>query len=91
LPRQTAPICAGQQECADLAVLREDPVGLAQAGRGTDLRGLLAAARREQRELALPLQVDEFSVEIARDDHQLIEPAQRFGGQIAAVAILGCR
>ena len=70
---------AAQQECADLAVLGEQPIRLAQARRRADLRGLLAAAGREQRQLALALQVDEFAVEVARDDHQLVEPAQRFG------------
>ena len=82
---------AAQQERADLAVLGEQPVGLAQARRRPDLRGLLAAARREQREFALALQVDELAVDVARDDHQVVEPAQRFGWQIAAVAVLGCR
>ena len=52
-----------QQERADLAILRKQPVGLAQARGRTDLRGLLPAAGGEQRELALSLQVDEFRVE----------------------------
>ena len=82
---------AAQQERADLAVLREQPVGLAQARRRADLGGLLAAARREQRQLALSLQVDELGVEFAGDDHHLVEPAQRFGRQISAVSGLGGR
>ena len=73
---------------AHFAVLGEQPVGLAQARRRTDLGRLLTAARREQRQLALALQIDEFGVEIARDDHQLVEPTQRFWWQIAGVTIL---
>ena len=80
-----------QQERADLAVLRKQPVGLAQARRRADLRGLLAAARREQRELALALQVDELAVEFAGDGHHLVQPAQRLGWQVSAVSGLGGR
>ena len=80
---------AAHQKGADLAVLGKQPVGLAQAGRRADLGGLLAAARREQRQLALSLQVDEFDVEFAGDDHHLVQPAQRLGWQIPAVAVLG--
>ena len=76
---------APHQERADLAVLREQPVGLAQARSRTDLRGLLTAARREQCEFALPLQVDELRVERAGDGHQLVEPAQRLRWNLSAV------
>jgi hypothetical protein len=40
---------AAHEKDAQLAVLRKQPVGLAQAGRGSDLCRLLAAARRKQR------------------------------------------
>jgi hypothetical protein len=61
-----------QQERADLAVLREQPVRLAKACRRADLRGFLATARREERQFTLALQIDELAVEIAGDDHRLV-------------------
>src|SRR5574340_1589542 len=62
VPRRDA---AGDKD-TQLAVLRKQPVGFAQARRGTDLRRLLTAAGREQCQLALSLQVDELDVEFAR-------------------------
>ena len=68
---------AGQQG-AEFAVLREQPVGLAQTRRRADLSGFLTAAGGVQGEFTLALQVDEFGVEFAGEDHLLVEPGQRF-------------
>ena len=77
---------AAQQKCADLAVLREQPVGFGQARRGADLRGFLTAARREQSQLSLPLQVDELGVQFAGDDHRLVEPGQSLRWEVSSVS-----
>ena len=74
---------AADEERAEFAVLREEPVGLAQTRHGADLRRLLAAAGGEQRELPLTLQVDEFGVDLAGDDHRLVEPGQGFGREVS--------
>ena len=60
------------QEHAEFPVLRKKPVGLAKTGCRPDLRGFLTAARRDERDLALALQVDEFGVEFAGDDHHFV-------------------
>jgi hypothetical protein len=69
--------------------LRKQPVGLEKTRGRADLRGLLTAARREQGEFTLALQVDEFDVEFAGDDHRLVEPGQRLGREVSAVAVCG--
>lgn len=80
----TAP-CEPAGRCARDAAVH------AHGRRGADLCGLVAPARRERPQLALPLQVDEVPVEVARHDHHLVEPARRFGRQVAAVSCLGGR
>ena len=80
-----------QQKRTDLAVLREQPVGFAKGRRRADLRGFLATARREQRQFTLALQIDELAVEIASDDHRLVEPGQSLGREVSAVPGLGGR
>ncbi len=80
---------AADQQGAELPVLREQPVGLAQTCCRAHLCGFLTAARGEQRKFTLPLQIDEFDVEVAGEDHLLVQPAQCFGRQVAAISLVG--
>src|SRR5262249_42297006 len=77
---------AAHEEDAQFAVLWKQPVSLTQAGRRPDLCRLLAAARSEQGQLALTLQVDELGVHIAGDHHHLVEPTQCLRRKFTAVA-----
>lgn len=82
---------ASDQEGPDLPVLREEPVRLAQAGHGADLRGLLATARRVQGEFTLTLKIYELDIEFTGDDHHFVEPRQCLGRQLTIESRLGSR
>ena len=63
--------------CDDVLAVGGEEVVLRARGAGrADLRGLLAEARRPERELSLPLQVRRLLVEGADDDHVAIEAAR---------------
>jgi hypothetical protein len=77
-PREPYPagVDPPNEEDAELAVLREEPVRVAEGGSASDLRCFLAFAGREECELALSLEVDELLVELAGGDHRLVEAGQ---------------
>ncbi len=65
-----------------LAVTGEDEVARGEGVRGTDLHGLLTAAGRPQRELALALQGDALGVHAPGEDHVAVKGAQLVGREV---------
>jgi hypothetical protein len=67
---EAAGVDAAHEEGTELAVLREEPVAVAQRRDRADLGRLLAPARGVEGELALALEVDELLVERPGGDHR---------------------
>src|SRR5690606_4585303 len=80
--QQAAYVEAAHPGDAVLAVGREHEVPRAQRARGTDLRGLLAEARRPPPELARALQGRRLAVEAASQRHVAVETRERRAVQV---------